>query len=69
MSVSVVNSDACSTRLLTSLTDYAGKAYDVQGVTSLNSAGHMNMSIRQPYGITAAIIPWKYAHAHRPSIA
>ncbi|KAL6246295.1 hypothetical protein RBB50_006531 [Rhinocladiella similis] len=37
---------------------YAGKAYDIQGVTSLNSSGHLNLSIRQPYGITAAIIPW-----------
>ncbi|KAJ5718831.1 uncharacterized protein N7483_009913 [Penicillium malachiteum] len=38
--------------------DYAGKALDVHGVTSLTSQNHLNLSLRQPYGVTAAIIPW-----------
>ncbi|KAJ5764736.1 hypothetical protein N7520_004295 [Penicillium odoratum] len=37
---------------------YAGKALDVHGVTSLTSQNHLNLSLRQPYGVTAAIIPW-----------
>ncbi|KAL3429097.1 aldehyde dehydrogenase domain-containing protein, partial [Aspergillus tetrazonus] len=37
---------------------YAGKALDVHGVTSLTSKNHLNLSIRQPYGVTGAIIPW-----------
>ncbi|KAJ9326848.1 hypothetical protein DTO027B5_4674 [Paecilomyces variotii] len=37
---------------------YAGKAFDIHGVTSLNSQNHLNFSLRQPYGVTAAIIPW-----------
>ncbi|GLA67592.1 hypothetical protein AtubIFM54640_011260 [Aspergillus tubingensis] len=37
---------------------YAGKALDVHGVTSLTSKDHLNLSIRQPYGVTGAIIPW-----------
>ncbi|RHZ49038.1 uncharacterized protein CDV56_101992 [Aspergillus thermomutatus] len=37
---------------------YAGKALDIHGVTSLTSKNHLNISIRQPYGVTGAIIPW-----------
>ncbi|PYH69528.1 aldehyde dehydrogenase [Aspergillus vadensis CBS 113365] len=37
---------------------YAGKALDVHGVTSLTSKDHLNLLIRQPYGVTGAIIPW-----------
>lgn len=39
----------------------AGKAYDVQGETSLNTPGMLAMSFRQPYGVTGAIIPWNLA--------
>ena len=35
-----------------------GKAYDVQGETSLNTPGMLAMSFRQPFGVTGAIIPW-----------
>lgn len=31
---------------------------DIQGDTSLNSSGFVNMSLRQPYGVVAAIVPW-----------
>ncbi|KAL4744932.1 hypothetical protein BDW72DRAFT_208623 [Aspergillus terricola var. indicus] len=37
---------------------YAGKALDIHGATSLTSKDHLNISIRQPYGVTGAIIPW-----------
>lgn len=39
--------------------DYAGRALDIHGATSLTSKDHLNISIRQPYGVTGAIIPWK----------
>ncbi|BCS30146.1 uncharacterized protein APUU_80449A [Aspergillus puulaauensis] len=37
---------------------YAGRALDIHGATSLTSKDHLNISIRQPYGVTGAIIPW-----------
>ncbi|KAL4969093.1 Aldehyde/histidinol dehydrogenase [Aspergillus stella-maris] len=37
---------------------YAGKALDIHGITSLTSQNHLNLSLRQPYGVTGAIIPW-----------
>ncbi|EYE93125.1 aldehyde dehydrogenase family protein [Aspergillus ruber CBS 135680] len=37
---------------------YAGKALDIHGETSLVSEGQLNFSLKQPYGVTAAIIPW-----------
>ena len=37
---------------------FAAKALDVLGESSLNSANLMNISLRQPYGICAAIAPW-----------
>jgi acyl-CoA reductase-like NAD-dependent aldehyde dehydrogenase len=30
----------------------------MQGATSLNTPGYINMTFRQPYGVVAAIIPW-----------
>lgn len=37
---------------------YAGKALDVQGESSLNTAGSVNITLRQPFGVCGAIIPW-----------
>ncbi|CEJ94784.1 Putative Aldehyde dehydrogenase [[Torrubiella] hemipterigena] len=37
---------------------FAAKALDITGESSLNSAGFMNVSLRQPYGVCAAITPW-----------
>ena len=37
---------------------FAGKALDLSGETSLNTPGMVNMTFRQPYGVTGAIIPW-----------
>ena len=35
-----------------------GKAYDINGETSLHTPGFINMTFRQPFGVTAGIIPW-----------
>lgn len=40
---------------------HAGRASDVQGETSLNTPGLLAMSVRQPFGVTGAIIPWNIA--------
>lgn len=37
---------------------YSEAGYDMQGATSLNTPGYINMTLRQPYGVAAAIIPW-----------
>lgn len=37
---------------------YANSAYFVQGDSSLNTNGMMNLTLKQPYGVVAAIIPW-----------
>ena len=33
-------------------------ALDITGETSLNSKGFVNLSLRQPFGVGAAIVPW-----------
>ncbi|KAK5118458.1 hypothetical protein LTR62_002972 [Meristemomyces frigidus] len=38
--------------------NYFAEAGYAQGHTSLNTPGFMNMSLRQPYGVVAIIIPW-----------
>ncbi|OGM45044.1 hypothetical protein ABOM_005779 [Aspergillus bombycis] len=37
---------------------FASRGWDGQGQTSLNTPGFINMTLRQPYGVVAAIIPW-----------
>ncbi|KXT13473.1 hypothetical protein AC579_8623 [Pseudocercospora musae] len=37
---------------------YAEAAWEVKGESSLNTPGFVNMTLRQPYGVVAAIIPW-----------
>ncbi|KAF2676268.1 aldehyde dehydrogenase-like protein [Lentithecium fluviatile CBS 122367] len=37
---------------------YSEVGYSVQGTTSVQSPGFINMTLRQPYGVVAAIIPW-----------
>jgi acyl-CoA reductase-like NAD-dependent aldehyde dehydrogenase len=39
---------------------YAEAGYNNQGATSLNTPGYINMTLRQPYGVVAAIIPWNF---------
>jgi aldehyde dehydrogenase (NAD+) len=36
---------------------YASAAYHIEGQCSLNTPGMINMTIKQPYGVVAAIIP------------
>jgi aldehyde dehydrogenase (NAD+) len=37
---------------------YAEAGFQVLGTSSLNSPGFVNVTLRQPYGVVAAIIPW-----------
>jgi aldehyde dehydrogenase (NAD+) len=37
---------------------YAEAAWYCKGETSLSTPGFLNMTLRQPYGVAAAIIPW-----------
>ncbi|PNP56605.1 hypothetical protein THARTR1_03301 [Trichoderma harzianum] len=36
----------------------SGLAHDVHGETSLNTPGQINITLRQPYGVCAAILAW-----------
>lgn len=36
----------------------AGLVHGVHGETSLNTPGYLNITLRQPYGVCAAIYPW-----------
>jgi acyl-CoA reductase-like NAD-dependent aldehyde dehydrogenase len=38
--------------------NYFAEAAYPQGHTSLNTPGFLNMSLRQPFGVVAVIIPW-----------
>ncbi|KAH8726089.1 aldehyde dehydrogenase-like protein [Phaeosphaeriaceae sp. PMI808] len=37
---------------------YAEAGHNVQGTTNTQTPGFLNMTLRQPYGVVAAIIPW-----------
>ncbi|KAL4911266.1 hypothetical protein BDW74DRAFT_164818 [Aspergillus multicolor] len=37
---------------------FAEAGWTVQGTSSLNTPGHFNMTLKQPYGVVACIIPW-----------
>ncbi|KAL4922714.1 aldehyde dehydrogenase domain-containing protein [Aspergillus aurantiobrunneus] len=37
---------------------FAEAGWTVQGASSLNTPGHLNMTVKQPYGVVACIIPW-----------
>ncbi|KAF1844823.1 aldehyde dehydrogenase-like protein [Cucurbitaria berberidis CBS 394.84] len=37
---------------------YAEAGYTVQGTSSVQTPGFLNLTLRQPYGVVAAIIPW-----------
>lgn len=37
---------------------YSESGYNVQGTSSLNEPGYVNLTFRQPYGVVGAIIPW-----------
>ncbi|KAK3896517.1 aldehyde dehydrogenase domain-containing protein [Staphylotrichum tortipilum] len=53
---------------------YAEAGYNVQGRSSLNTPGFLNVTLRQPFGVVAAIIPWNvplvaFAGKVAPSLA
>jgi aldehyde dehydrogenase (NAD+) len=53
---------------------YAESAWDAQGVSSLNTPGFVNMTLRQPFGPVAVIIPWNvpalfFASKSAPALA
>ncbi|KAJ9602733.1 hypothetical protein H2200_012927 [Cladophialophora chaetospira] len=39
---------------------FAGQVEQAYGQTSLNAPNHLNISLRQPFGVVAAIIPWNF---------
>lgn len=39
---------------------FAGLVELTHGETSLNTPNHLNMMVRQPFGIVAAIVPWNF---------
>ena len=39
---------------------FSGLVEIASGQTSLNSADHVNMMVRQPFGVVAAIVPWNF---------
>ncbi|KAJ5834857.1 Aldehyde/histidinol dehydrogenase [Penicillium robsamsonii] len=39
---------------------FAGGGWTVQGTASLNTPDHLNLTVKQPYGVVALIIPWNF---------
>lgn len=37
---------------------FAAAGFDAQGTTSLNTRNHLNITVKQPYGVVGCIIPW-----------
>ncbi|KAF5864161.1 hypothetical protein ETB97_008367 [Aspergillus alliaceus] len=37
---------------------FAETGWQAQGTSSVNTPGHLNISLKQPYGVVGAIIPW-----------
>jgi aldehyde dehydrogenase (NAD+) len=37
---------------------YAEAGWNAQGTSSLNTRGHLNLTVKQPFGVVGAIIPW-----------
>lgn len=41
-----------------SLDHFSEAGFQVKGISSLNNNGYVNMTMRQPYGVVGAILPW-----------
>lgn len=39
---------------------FAEGAWNVQGTASTNTPGLMSMTVKEPYGVVALIIPWNF---------
>lgn len=37
---------------------FAEAGWSAQGTSSLNTRNHLNLTVRQPYGVVGCIIPW-----------
>lgn len=37
---------------------FSEAGWTVQGSSSLHTPGHLNISVKQPYGVSACITPW-----------
>ncbi|RFU73109.1 aldh [Trichoderma arundinaceum] len=45
-------------RAIQDIRQIAGLAHDIHGETSLNTPGHVSLTLRQPFGVCAAILAW-----------
>jgi aldehyde dehydrogenase (NAD+) len=43
---------------------FAETAWSAQGTASFNTPGFLNMTVKQPYGVAALIIPWNFPLAN-----
>jgi len=53
---------------------YSEAGINVQGTSSLNTPGFLNLTVRQPFGVIAAILPWNspllfFAEKMAPALA
>ncbi len=48
----------CISGAISGIKHVTGLAHDIHGETSLNTPGFVNFTVRQPFGVCAAIIPW-----------
>ena len=39
---------------------FAGGGWTAQGTASLNTSDYLNLTVKQPYGVVALIIPWNF---------
>jgi len=39
---------------------FAGQIEQAYGRASINRPGHLNLLLRQPFGVVAAIVPWNF---------
>lgn len=58
MGLPVSEYDPCISGAVGGIKHAAGLAHDIHGETSLNTPGLVNFTLRQPFGVCAAIIPW-----------
>ncbi|KAI2703792.1 hypothetical protein DTO027I6_2091 [Penicillium roqueforti] len=40
---------------------FAGGGWTAQGTASLNTSDYLNLTVKQPYGVVALIIPWNFS--------
>ena len=40
------------------LSYFAEAGWNIQGTSSLHTPGHLNLTVKQPFGVVGCIIPW-----------